>query len=55
MFRVPKKTASATLSEKMCIQLVTGAVPFKGHLCTLFTPERFRVVPSGVYIATLRY
>ncbi len=25
-------------------QLVTGIVPLKGHLCTLFTPKSFMVV-----------
>ncbi len=26
-------------------QLVPGAVPLKGHICTFFTPNRYIIVP----------
>ncbi len=40
-----KKEKTGKINKKKEIQqLVTGIVPLKGHLCTLFTPNSFIVV-----------
>ncbi len=31
------------IKQKEIQQLVTGIVPLKGHLCTLFTPKKFHI------------
>ncbi len=41
--------------KKEMQQLVTGIVPLKGHLCTLFTPRSFIVVHIGSNVHLFEY